>query len=140
MDGLMIESHINPSNAKTDAAQQLKPADLKTLLNNLIIRKEYGSNDFEIMLENIRREVDDIDSELLQILYRRMGKIEEIGRYKKENNITILQIDRLRKMIKSRLKTGNELGLDNKFLLKLLQLVHKESIQIQTKIMNDDKL
>lgn len=137
MDGLMIETHINPKNAKTDAAQQLTPQGLKELLDNLVRRKEYGTKDFESLLEKIRKEVDDIDSELLQILWRRMEKIEEIGRYKKENNITVLQIDRLRKMMISRLKTGKELGLDKKFILKLLQLVHKESIQIQTKIMNN---
>jgi len=137
MDGLMIETHINPKNAKTDAAQQLTPQGLKNLLGSLILRKEYGTKDFESLLEKIRKDVDDIDSELLQILWRRMEKIEEIGRYKKENDITVLQIDRLRKMMISRLKTGKELGLDKKFILKLLQLVHKESIQIQTKIMID---
>ena len=137
MDGLMIETHINPKKAKTDAAQQLTPQGLKELLDNLVHRKEYGTEDFESLLEKIRKEVDDIDSELLQILWRRMEKIEEIGRYKKENDITVLQIDRLRKMMISRLKTGKELGLDKKFVLKLLQLVHKESIQIQTKIMNN---
>lgn len=136
MDGLMIETHINPQQAKTDAAQQLTPHGLKELLTNLVYRKEYGTKDFETLLEKIRKEVDDIDSELLQILWRRMEKIEEIGRYKNENDITVLQIDRLRKMMISRLKTGKELGLDKKFVLKLLQLVHKESIQIQTKIMN----
>ena len=137
MDGLMIEAHINPIKAKTDAAQQLTPQGLKELLDNLIHRREYGTNDFESLLEKIRKEVDNIDSELLQILWRRMEKIEEIGRYKKENDITVLQIDRLRKMMISRLKTGKELGLDKQFVLKLLQLVHKESIQIQTKIMNN---
>jgi len=137
MDGLMIETHINPKNAKTDSDQQLTPQGLKELLDNLLLRKEYGTKDFESLLEKIRKEVDDIDSELLQILWRRMEKIEEIGHYKKDNNITVLQIDRLRKMMISRLKTGKELGLDKKFVLKLLQLVHKESIQIQTKIMNN---
>ncbi len=138
MDGLMIESHINPAEALTDAAQQLEPAALEKMLTDLILRKEYGSADFEVLLEKIRKEVDDIDSELLQILFRRMEKIKEIGHIKKENDITVLQIDRLRKMMKSRLKTGKELGLDNKFVLKLLQLVHKESIQIQTQIMNKE--
>jgi chorismate mutase len=136
MDGLMIETHISPDNAKTDANQQLTPLQLCDLLSQLVLRKEYGTADFEIVLEKIRKEVDDIDSELLQILFRRMEKIREIGLIKKENNITVLQIDRLRKMMKSRLKTGKELGLDSKFVLKLLQLVHKESIQLQTGIMN----
>ena len=135
MDGLMLESHINPSVALTDASQQLEPKDLKILLNNLVHRQEFGTEDFENLLEKLRFDIDHIDQELLTILTRRMHKIEEIGYYKKENNITVLQMDRLRQMMLSRLKVGKDLGLDSKFVLKLLQLVHKDSIQIQTKIM-----
>ena len=138
MDGLMLESHINPDKALTDAAQQLTPAALKELLDNLVLRQEFGSEDFENLLEKLRYEIDHIDDELLTILARRMQKIEEIGKYKKENNITVLQMDRLRKMMISRLKKGNELKLDSKFVLKLLQLVHKNSIQIQTSIMDEE--
>lgn len=135
MDGLMIETHYRPSIAKTDAQQQLTPAALQKMLQKLVLRNEYGTDDFESLLHEIRLDVDKIDAELLQILSRRMEKIEEIGRIKMESNITILQIERLRKMIKSRLKTGKELGLDSNFILKLLQLVHKESIQVQTRLM-----
>jgi chorismate mutase len=138
MDGLMLESHINPTEALTDASQQLEPKDLQILLDNLVLRQEFGTEDFESLLEKLRFEIDHIDLELLTILTRRLHKIEEIGYYKKENNITVLQMDRLRHMMKSRLKMGKELGLDNKFVLKLLQLVHKDSIQVQTKIMTDD--
>ncbi len=135
MDGLMIESHFHPNNAKTDANQQLTPSSLGKILNKLNLRQEFGTADFESILTEIRRDIDHIDSELLQILSRRMEKIEEIGRIKMENNITILQIERLRQMMISRLKTGKELGLDSAFILKLLQLVHKESIQVQTKLL-----
>ncbi|MBN2746661.1 MAG: bifunctional 3-deoxy-7-phosphoheptulonate synthase/chorismate mutase type II [Bacteroidales bacterium] len=135
MDGLMIESHFHPNHAKTDANQQLTPASLSKILNKLNLRQEFGTEDFESILTEIRREIDHIDSELLQILSRRMEKIEGIGRIKMENNITILQIERLRQMMISRLKTGKELGLDSAFILKLLQLVHKESIQVQTKLL-----
>jgi len=137
MDGLMLESHINPEVALTDASQQLKPKNLQILLNNLVLRQEFGSQDFENILEKLRFEIDSIDKELLTILSRRLHKIEEIGYYKKENNITVLQMDRLRQMMISRLKLGKELGLDSKFVLKLLQLVHKDSIQVQTNIMID---
>ena len=139
MDGLMLEYHIDPSSAKTDASQQLEPKDLKALLENLVLRQEFGTEDFENQLEKLRFDVDHIDQELLTILTRRMNKIEEIGRYKKANNITVLQIDRLRQMMISRLKSGKELGIDNKFVLGLLQLVHKESIHIQTQIMMTEK-
>ncbi|RLD67705.1 MAG: 3-deoxy-7-phosphoheptulonate synthase [Bacteroidetes bacterium] len=135
MDGLMIESHINPSVALTDASQQLKPEKLKNLLDQLVLRQEFGNEDFENLLEKLRFEIDHIDEELLMILSRRMHKIEEIGYYKKDNNITVLQMDRLRQMMISRLKMGKDLDLNNKFVLKLLQLVHKDSIQAQTKIM-----
>lgn len=135
MDGLMIETHCNPSIAKTDSEQQLTPAALEKLLNKLVLRAVHGSADFENILHKIRLDVDEIDAELLQILARRMEKIEEIGRIKMDQNITILQIDRLRQMIKTRLKSAKELGLDNGFVLKMLQLVHKESIQVQTRLM-----
>lgn len=134
-DGLIIETHNMPDNAKTDAQQQITPLELGNILQSLVKRKEYGTEDFENELEKLRREVDKLDAEILQVLSLRMQKIEEIGRYKKANNITVLQIDRLRKMVISRLKSGQELGLDPKFILKLLQLVHKESIQLQTSLM-----
>ncbi len=134
-DGLMIESHYNPSLALTDADQQLTPENLHTLINNLVIRKEYGSSDFENLLEKLRFEVDNLDHELLNILSQRNEKTKQIGEYKKLNNITVLQISRLRKMIQERLKYGNNLELDNNFILKLLQLIHKESIRVQTDIM-----
>jgi len=137
MDGLMLESHIDPDNALTDASQQLKPKDLKILLDNLVHRQEFGTDDFESLLEKLRFEIDHIDEELLTILSRRMHKIEKIGYYKKANNITVLQMERLRQMMISRLKLGKELGLDSKFVLKLLQLVHKDSIQTQTRIMTE---
>jgi chorismate mutase len=143
-DGLMIESHINPAEALTDAAQQISPKDLSEMLNKLVLRQEYGSSDFENTLEKLRFDINNIDQELLMILARRMEITKEIGLYKKENNITVLQIERLRSMVINRLKTGKELGLDKLFVSKLLQLVHKESVQIQTQIMlpqerpNDD--
>jgi chorismate mutase len=137
MDGLMIESHYNPDIAITDANQQLTPADLEVLINNLILRKEYGNQEFENLLEKLRYEIDLIDHELLAILSRRNEKTKQIGDYKKTNNITVLQIDRLRKMIQERINFGEELDLDSNYILKLLQLVHKESIRVQTNIMQE---
>lgn len=134
-DGLMIESHPDPEKALTDAAQQIKPGDLAEMLDQLVVRQEFGNQDFENRLEELRFDINNIDHELLTILARRMQKTREIGEYKKENNITVLQIERLRSMVLNRLKTGKELGLDKLFVSRLLQLVHKESIQIQTQIM-----
>lgn len=136
-DGLMIESHFDPSIALTDAAQQLTPSSLKKLIDDLVIRKEYGSSDFENLLEKLRFDVDHLDHELLNILSQRNEKTKQIGDYKKQNNITVLQISRLRKMIQERLDYSNNLELDNNFVLKLLQLIHKESIRVQTDIMQE---
>ncbi len=134
MDGLMIESHLDPDNAATDVAQQITPDNLQNLLNKLVIRKETGDIDFQHKLEELRTEVDKLDGELLQILAKRMEIIDEIGEYKSENDITILQMKRWAGIIKDRMSIGTHLGLDNLFLKKLLNLIHKETIQRQEEI------
>ncbi len=136
MDGLMIESHINPSVALSDATQQITPSRLKDLLDNLIIRKKKGNPVFENSLEKLRNEIDKLDGELLQILARRLEITDEIGEYKRENNITILQMKRWAGIIRDRLSIGAHLGLDEKFLYDLLKVIHKESIIRQTGILN----
>ncbi len=134
-DGLMIESHINPDVALTDASQQITPANLAKMLDEIVIRNEFGTKDFELKLSSLRNDIDDMDHELFNILSRRMEKTKLIGDYKKENNITVLQLERLRSMIKERIKYGENLGIDAEFINKLLMLVHKESIRVQTNIM-----
>ncbi len=137
MDGLMLEVHENPETALTDAAQQITPETLKLLLKNLILRKRTGNPDFENRLEALRTEIDKLDGELLQILAKRLEIIDEIGDYKRDNNITILQMKRWAGIITDRLSIGTHLGLDEQFLKRLLNLIHKESIQRQTKIFNN---
>lgn len=134
MDGLMIESHLDPKNAFTDSAQQITPASLQKLLNKLVIRHKTGDIDFQHKLEKLRTEIDKLDGELLQILAKRMEIIDEIGEYKRDNDITILQMKRWAGMIKDRMSIGTHMGLDNVFLKKLLNLIHKESIQRQENI------
>ncbi len=134
MDGLMIESHLDPENATTDAAQQITPANLQKLLDKLVIRKKTGDINFQHKLEELRTEVDKLDGELIQILSKRMEIIDEIGEYKRENAITILQMKRWAGIIKDRMSIGIHMGLDNIFLKKLLNLIHKESIQRQEDI------
>ncbi len=136
MDGLMLEVHENPEEAFTDAAQQITPEALRSLLQKLVLRKRTGNPDFESQLESMRTEIDKLDGELLQILAKRLEIIDEIGDYKRDNNITILQMKRWTGIITDRLSIGNNLGLDETFLKKLLNLIHKESIQRQTKIIN----
>lgn len=136
MNGLMIESHFMPEQALTDAGQQLTPGNLQLVLSSLVIRKPTGNIEFQSKLEELRTEIDKIDVELLDILSRRMKIVGEIGEYKKENDITILQIKRWRNIIQNRLEIGMRLGLGNEFLLQMLELVHRESIQIQVDILN----
>lgn len=137
MNGLMIESHYKPSVALTDSAQQITPAALREMLSVLIVRKSSGSAEMQTKLEELRAEIDKIDAEMLNILAQRMRIIDEIGEYKKENDITILQIKRWRNIILDRLEIGLKLGLSEDFLLDVLELVHKESIQRQMDILNN---
>lgn len=134
MDGLMIESHYKPDEALTDAKQQITPAELKKLLDKLIIRERKGDFEFETKLEEYRSEIDKLDAEMIDILARRLDIIDSIGRYKKENNITILQLKRWSNILQERLENGRNLGVDPEFLIKILELVHRESIIRQTRI------
>lgn len=134
MDGLMIETHFDPSVALTDAAQQITPASLKILLDNLVVRDKTGDIDFQNKLEKLRTEIDKLDGELLQILAKRLDIIDEIGEYKKEHDITILQMKRWAGILEDRLAIGTHLGLEENFLKQLLLLIHEESIQRQTEI------
>jgi len=138
MDGLMIETHIRPEEALTDKEQQITPDQLRELISGLVIREEYGTIEFENKLEELRSEIDKLDEELIDILGRRMNIVEEIGKYKKENNITILQLKRWSHIIHDRVETGVRIGLSREFLLKLLETLHEESIQRQTEVMNRD--
>jgi len=141
MDGLMIECHINPSEALSDAEQQITPAELSTLLDNLIYRRtSVDSSGSMGQLEQYREQIDSIDNQMIELLAQRMKIVDKIGRYKSKNNITILQLRRWEKIIATRTELGNSIGLGEGFILKLLQLIHKESIQRQVDIMNKLKL
>ena len=129
---------IRPEEALTDKEQQITPDQLSVLLSGLVIRKEHGTIEFENKLEELRSEIDKLDEELIDILGRRMDIVEEIGKYKKENNITILQLKRWSRIIHDRVDTGVRIGLSREFLLKLLEALHEESIQRQTEVMNRD--
>ncbi|MBI5218335.1 MAG: bifunctional 3-deoxy-7-phosphoheptulonate synthase/chorismate mutase type II [Bacteroidia bacterium] len=136
-DGLMIESHINPKAALSDAMQQLTPGQLKKLLRTLVFRASSSDNpEFMSLLEQYRIKIDSIDFELLELLSRRMKIVKEIGKYKSLNNVTILQLRRWENIMKTRTDFGEKTGLSLDFIKHLLELVHKESIQIQTEIMN----
>lgn len=137
MDGLMIESHRDPSCALSDAAQQLTPADLFKLLDKLVIRSEKVDNkQFEDQLEMLRSRIDTLDTELLEILSSRVEVSRQIGQYKKDNNVTALQMSRWTELMNKRIATGEKLNLNRTFVQILFQLIHEDSVRMQTEIMD----
>jgi chorismate mutase len=137
MSGVMIESHINPDAAWSDAKQQVTPAALDKIIQNLVVRTVSSDNkSFKDTLSILREQIDQLDDEIMQKLASRMKVSEKIGQYKKDNNVTILQVNRWEEIIKTRVMMGMAMGLDEGFTRDLLRLVHHESIQVQTKIMN----
>ena len=133
-DGLMIECHINPDAALTDAKQQISPEELRSLVANLNFRtKQTGSVEHD--LAGLRGEIDDIDSELLQLLARRMDVSAQIGEYKKSHNVTVVQMDRWKKILDDHVATGKEMGLSPELINKVFEAVHQASIERQSRIM-----
>ena len=136
-DGLMIESHRDPKNALSDAAQQLTPEALGNLLKSLIVRKPKSDNIFELSrLEDLRDQIDEVDNELVNLIASRMEIARKIGVYKYKNEVTILQPERWDEIIKSRTQNGISKELTPDFMLKLYSIIHEESIFQQTQQMN----
>ena len=136
-DGLMIESHIDPDNAWSDAKQQVTPERLAEMLDAIIWRKEdSNSEEYHAALEKLRQQINHLDDELMQILGQRMKISEKIGEYKKNNSITILQTNRWNSILERAFQKGDKLGLSKEFIVKYFDAVHMESINHQNKIMN----
>jgi chorismate mutase len=137
MQGLMIESHIDPSVAWTDAKQQLTPSALVEVIDRLTLRKpEIKGTELQDKLTELRNNIDKIDDLVIQKLAERMQIVEKIGNYKKENGITILQVNRWDEILNKRTSYAKALKLNVEFAEKLLELIHSESIRKQTEIMN----
>jgi chorismate mutase len=137
MAGLMIESHINPDAAWSDAKQQVTPSALAKIINGLVVRTVTSDNKtFKDTLGVLRDQIDQLDDEIMQKLAARMKISEKIGQYKKDNNVTILQVNRWEEIIQTRVSLGKAMGLNSEFTTELLKLIHHESIQVQTKVMN----
>ncbi len=138
MAGLMIESHINPDAAWSDAKQQVTPAVLGKIISELVVRTPSSENKtFKDKLSVLRDQIDHLDDEIMQKMSSRMKISEKIGQYKKDNKVTILQVNRWEEIIKTRVTLGKAMGLDEGFTRDLLRLIHHESIQVQTKVMNE---
>lgn len=136
-DGLMIESHIDPDNAWSDAKQQVTPERLLEILAGLVWRSENSTEqEFITALTTLREQINQVDDELLTLLGQRMKLSDKIGQYKKDNNITILQTNRWNDILERAFKKGEALGLTREFIIKYFDAVHMESIQHQNKVMN----
>lgn len=138
MQGLMIESHLDPSVAWTDAKQQLTPAALSELMELLTLRKpESKDKEFTDKLADLRSSIDKIDDQIIQKIAERMQVVQKIGEFKRDNGVTILQVNRWDQIMNKRSAFAKALKLDLNFTGKLLELIHSESIRKQTEIMND---
>ena len=137
-DGLMIETHNDPDNAWSDAAQQITPKTLINLMKDLVIRKEsLEEKSFINELENLRIKIDNADSQILDIIGNRMKVSEEIGKIKKKQNVAILQSARWNDILEKMISDGKEKGLSEDFILKIFKAIHQESINHQEKILKD---
>ncbi|HRX00161.1 MAG TPA: chorismate mutase [Cyclobacteriaceae bacterium] len=137
MAGLMIESHIEPSVALSDAKQQVTPSALGKILEDLVVRTPSTANkEFKSTLTILREQIDQLDDQIMQTMAARMKISEQIGNYKRDNNVTILQVNRWEEIVETRIAQGNAMGLGSEFVNSLLKLVHNESIQVQQKVMN----
>jgi chorismate mutase len=137
MAGLMIESHINPDAAWSDAKQQVTPLVLGKIISELVVRTVSTDNKaFKDTLSVLREQIDHLDDEIMSRIASRMKISEKIGQYKKENNVTILQVNRWEEIVHSRVAMCKAMGMDEGFTRDLLRLIHHESIQVQEKIMN----
>lgn len=139
MSGLMIETHPDPPKALSDAEQQLRPDELAAILSNLKIRNTYRVNGgTENELTKLRQAGDAVDYELLEIIARRMEIVKKIGGYKKKHNMKILQAERWKHVVEDRMAKGRELGLDDKLVLNIYELLHECAIRLESEVINED--
>ncbi len=131
-NGLIVETHINPEKAWSDATQQITPEVLDLILDTLVIRDTKQTTE---SLSALRRQIDECDHSLLELLARRMRVSEEIGQYKKEHNMPILQEDRYDELLQNRISQAEQLGMHPKFMKTVLVAIHEESVRHQMEVM-----
>lgn len=134
-DGLMIETHCTPDEAWSDAAQQVTPGVLKTILSGLRIKKtETEDGKFNADLTRLRAQIDTADSKLLEVLGQRMQVAEQIGALKKTRDIAVLQNKRWKDVLEKMVSEGAQHGLTEEFILRLFRAIHEESIAHQQQV------
>ena len=136
-NGLMIETHTNPDNAWSDAAQQVTPDSLIKLMEDLKIRKATDTEaDYRNALNTLRTQIDVIDHQLIDILGKRMKIADAIGELKKDKNVAVLQSKRWNEILGKMILEGEQNKLSEEFILRVFKAIHQESINHQEKIMN----
>ena len=132
-DGLLVESHCSPDEAWSDARQQVTPDVLDYILNILVVRDEHVTTEGIAML---RKQIDKMDTELMNLLAKRMRVCREIGQYKKEHNMTVFQANRYTEILDKRGAQGALLGMSPEFIAQVFENVHEESVRQQVEILN----
>ena len=135
-DGLIIESHCDPDCAWSDKSQQVTPDVLNFIVNTLVLRDESHTTE---SLTLLRQQIDTLDNELLEVLNKRMRVSREIGQYKKEHRMPVLQAGRYDDIIQSRVKLAMEMGMSSDFMKSVLAAIHEESVRQQIEILNNRK-
>lgn len=134
--GLIVESHCNPDEAWSDKNQQVTPEVLNVILNTLVLRDEASSTE---NLALLRSQIDRINDELLELLARRMRVTREIGEYKKEHKMPVVQQTRYKELMDRLVRNGEEMGLSEDFIRTILAAIHEESVKQQIEIVNGRK-
>jgi len=137
-DGLIIESHICPEKAWSDARQQVTPEQLTEIISKLVLRRSKIGDTPRVTLDELREKIDKLDNQLLEILNSRMKISEAIGKYKYDNNITILQNRRYDEIMNNRKAQAEEAGLSSEFVIRVFEHIHEESINRQNIVMNKE--
>lgn len=132
-DGLIVESHCNPDCAWSDKDQQVTPDVLHYILNMLVIRETQQTTE---SLTELRCQIDEFDNQLLELLAKRMRVSREIGQYKKEHGMQVLQTARYDEILSKRIAQAQEMGMDGEFMQQVLQAIHEESVRQQMEILN----
>lgn len=133
--GLMIESHCSPDDAWSDKNQQVTPEVLKIILGSLVLRNSETTTE---SLQMLRQRIDRVDTELLDLYAKRMEISREIGQYKKEHSMPVVQENRYDDLIKSRVAAAVQMGMSADFMKTVLQAIHEESVRQQIEILNQN--
>ena len=136
MDGLMIECHCNPDSAWSDAKQQITPQMLREICEGLVIRRETEETEHITLL---RKQIDDIDSQIIDVIAKRMMICREIGKYKKEHGMTVFHTSRYSEIIENREAQSGELKVSKDCIKRIFEEIHQESVRQQIEIINNKR-